>query len=282
MFTSGQVSSNRYNLIKVLSFALPLIVTAMTLGPAPVRAAGGLVVTPTLVEFGPRDRYASLTLVNQGDETQTYRISLVNRRMLPNGQFEPTEEPAAGEGFAAPFIRYAPRQVTLEPRQPQTVRVMLRLPKDLKDGEYRSHILFEQLPRAEEKSATGGDTNGLKINVEARFGMSIPVILRQGELTASASIGDVTPTTLANGKQGLALTINRQGNESVRGDLLVMDGNEEVGLIRNLAIYLSTPERTVNLPLSRPAETARELTVEYRQRQKDGGALIASRTVQLR
>ena len=108
--------------------------------------AGGLVVSPSIIEFDGRQRYAKLILVNQDTKTHCYRISFINKRMREDGELVDTDHPAEGEGFSDKFLRFSPRQVTLEPGIPQTVRVMMRLPAGVKDGEYRSHMLFQQLP----------------------------------------------------------------------------------------------------------------------------------------
>ncbi|KPJ91128.1 MAG: hypothetical protein AMJ55_12370 [Gammaproteobacteria bacterium SG8_15] len=63
--------------------------------------------------FEARDRTAQVTVVNSGDETGTYRIELVNKRMTDAGTFENIEEPGEGDLFADKMLRYSPRQVVL-------------------------------------------------------------------------------------------------------------------------------------------------------------------------
>ena len=38
------------------------------------------------------------------------------------------------------MIRYAPRRVTVPPGGSQQIRILLRRPRDLEPGEYRSHL----------------------------------------------------------------------------------------------------------------------------------------------
>jgi len=61
---------------------------------APAYAAGGLVVTPQLVELDSRNRSQVLALANRGTETETYRISVVNYRMDSKGDLHRTDAPA--------------------------------------------------------------------------------------------------------------------------------------------------------------------------------------------
>ena len=107
---------------------LLLVLCGSNLEATTAQAAGGLVVSPQLVELDSRNRSQVLTLANRGTETQTYRVSIVNYRMDAAGNLHPTDTPAEGEGFANALFRYAPRQITLELGKPQTVRILYRRP----------------------------------------------------------------------------------------------------------------------------------------------------------
>lgn len=255
------------------------------LGSAPAAAAGGLVVTPQLVELDSAARSQVLTLANRGGETETYRISIVNYRMDADGNLHLIQEPPAGERFAGALFRYAPRQITLEPGKPQTVRVLYRRPANLQEGEYRSHLLFQQVPKAAPDGVETNTGGGLSLQIRTVFGVTVPVIVRHGRLQASGALQDVAATRTVDGKPGVALRIARHGERSLRGDLVALLGEEEVGRLNNVAVYLSTPYRNVVLPLDPeklPPGGGRELRVEYRERVDKGGAAIASSVLPLR
>src|SRR5918994_1466382 len=103
--------------------------------------------------FTPRCRGAEVVLNNIGEEPATYRISVEFRRMTPDGGLMEVDQPTAEEKLAQDMIVYAPRRVTLAPRQPQSVRVSARAPQGLPDGEYRVHLLFRAIPPARPASA---------------------------------------------------------------------------------------------------------------------------------
>src|SRR5512140_2324543 len=109
-------------------------------------APGGLLVAPTRVVFEGRQRSAELTLVNTSDRTATYRISLVHMRMGEHGEMQQATAPDSLELLTDSMIRYSPRRTVLPPGVPQTVRIQLRLPSVLEPGEYRTHLLFRQVP----------------------------------------------------------------------------------------------------------------------------------------
>jgi P pilus assembly chaperone PapD len=264
---------------------LLLVLCGSNLAVTPAQAAGGLVVSPQLVELDSRNRSQVLTLANRGTETQTYRISIVNYRMDAAGNLHPTDTPAAGEGFANALFRYAPRQVTLEPGKPQTVRILYRRPANLQEGEYRSHLLFQQVPEAQEPGSSRQVGNGFSVQIQTLFGVTIPVLVRHGTLNGEGELTELTATKTGDGKPGIALRIARAGAKSLRGDLVALVGEEEVGRMNNVAVYLSTTHRDVVLPLD-PEKlgqgSGRDIHVEYRERATDGSTAIASGSLRLR
>lgn len=263
------------------SSALLPVLCLMLVHPGAVFAAGGLVISPQLVELDSRQRSKVLTLANRGEETQTYRISVINYRMGPDGNLYPADTPTAGEGFATGLFRYAPRQITLEPGRPQTVRILYRRPANLGEGEYRSHLMFQQVPKARPATADQGNAAGLSIQIEPIFGITVPVIIRHGKLEANGELTDLNMTNV-NGNTGISMRIARSGRKSLRGDLVASVGGESLARLNNVAVYLSTPYREVVLPLKpeeAKAAAGREILVEYRPRGDDDGRPIASGSV---
>ncbi|MBL4667532.1 MAG: fimbria/pilus periplasmic chaperone [Sneathiella sp.] len=246
-------------------------------------AAGGLVVTPQLVELDHRTRSKVLTLANRGKGTETYRISIINYRMDENGNLTPTETPSENEGFANGLFRYAPRQITLKPGKPQTVRILYRRPKNLQEGEYRSHLLFQQIPEAKTIAKNTGNGPGLSFKIETIFGITIPVIVRHGQLQAQGQISNLKTATVKTGK-GISMRISREGQRSLRGDLVALAGSEEIGRLNNVAVYMSTPHRNIVMsldPEKSGSATGNDITVEYRERGATSGPVIASGNVTL-
>lgn len=226
-------------------------------------APGDLLVAPTRVVLEGSRRTAEITLVNTGSVTATYRISFVNLRMNEeDGTKEILPSDAtADERFAEPLIRFSPRQVTLQPRIAQTVRIQLRLPAELPAGEYRSHLLFRAVPDAPAARAAGETETDFSVQLVAVFGVSIPVIVRHGETSATATLSGlelVAPTDAA-ALPSLRFRIHRAGNRSVYGNLAVTfagaDGPPTVlGLANGVAVYTPNATRTASLDLRVPPE----------------------------
>ena len=252
---------------------------------------GGLAIMPTAVVFEGRKRNAEITLVNTASTPMTYRISFKNMRMLENGTFEDIEEPQDGELFADQLIRFSPRQVYLEPGVSQVVRLQVRKPADLATGEYRSHLLFQSVPSA----TTGEDIekvllkeDEISVNISMIYGVTIPVLVRHGELTASLSITDLTlnPSGHTNKHMVLSFSVQRNGNKSVSGEADVrfesaQGGDKQlVGYVRGIAVLFPYPMRNVRIPLTLYEEAGElpkgTLQIIYRARPEDGGEVQAT------
>lgn len=181
-------------------------------------AMADLMLFPTRVVFEKDQRSAQVELVNQGKTPETYRISVVNRRMGEAGEFIVITEPGPGEQFAESMLRYSPRQVTIPPGTSQTVRILLRKPADLAPGEYRSHLQFDRVADATAGSSVeevGKDSSGKGVGVvlSALVGASIPVIVRHGDTQAQVGLSDLAWTPLtATTPAAVAFAIHRDGN----------------------------------------------------------------------
>lgn len=252
-----------------------------------------LMLYPTRVVFENNDRSAQLELINQGNSTATYRITLVNRRMGVDGGFSEAETAGPGERFADDLVRYSPRQVTLAPGAGQTVRIMVRKPANLAAGEYRSHLLFSKQPVAKPRDAEARakpDSDSIGISVSLLMGASIPVIVRHGGTEAEVTLSQLALRQSDLDKTVLSLRINRRGSQSVYGDVAVSftpkAGKEEIIARANgLAVYTPNTHRRINLPLSMPKGLSLpggRLKVVYRQQAEQGGALLAETVAQVR
>ena len=248
---------------------------------AAVPTGPGLLVSPTYVLLDGRTRSQALLLSNRGVAPQTYRITLVNRLQRSDGQLVETDKPGEGEGFASTIVRYAPREVVLPPDKPQTVRLLLQMPANLPDGEYRSHILFQQIPtmKPTEDAATEV-APGISVTIRAVFGITIPLIVRKGTLSASASLSDLHVVHLADERSGVTLHLNRSGTRSLHGDLIAEIDGSPAGQLKNVNVFLSTPYRELVIPLSTKGDLkGHRVSVKFAEDEAVLGAASATQTL---
>lgn len=249
-------------------------------------AASQIMVTPTRIVFDAKTRTETVTVINSGDEEGTYRIMLVNKRMLPDGNIVSAKTAEAGEQFADKMIRYSPRQVTLKPGQSQIVRLSLRKPRDLDDGEYRSHMTFKALPNKQKGvdiSAFDKNSNNIGVKLTAIISVTIPVIIRHGKTEASVSIDslNLSPPNEKSPQPMLSMELKREGTQSVYGDFvaeLESDGKTTVvGRMNGVAVYTPNASRSIKLPLTVPEGVKLNgvLKVYFRTQAKRGSAILA-------
>lgn len=219
---------------------------------APVPAAAELLVAPTRVVLSPAQRSAELVIVNKGTETAAFRIAIENRRMREDGSLEDAAEALPGENFADDKLRYSPRQLVLEPGARQVVRVMASAPGDLAPGEYRSHLRLMSAPVSAGRTQLAGEAstdNSLSIALVAIRSLTIPVILRNGNLDASVTMQSAAMA--ADNPGQLMIRLARTGTRSTYGDIrfTVAGEKEPAWLVRGVAIYTPNPARDVIVPL---------------------------------
>jgi P pilus assembly chaperone PapD len=227
---------------------------------ASAQGAGDLLVAPTRLVFEGRQRTAEVTLVNIGAKTATYRLSFVQLRMNADGGTQEIQaaDKLPDELFAHDLIRYSPRQVTLEPRAAQTIRLQLRKPEGLVPGEYRSHLLFRAVPTDEPRLEAPADA--VTVRLTPIYGVSIPVIVRHGELQATAQLTDLA-LTRGDAAPTLDFQIRRAGDRSVYGNLsatFTPAGGKPVvvGQANGVAVYATAAIRHATLELRLPPGTA--------------------------
>lgn len=259
-----------------LAILLPL---SLTMASTTAHAAGDLLIAPTRVVLDGR-RGTEVILNNIGDEEATYRITLELRRMNAQGRLDDVDAEKATdpEKAALDVIRYAPRRVTLPPNQPQSIRIGLQPNETLPDGEYRAHMLFRAIPKATPADAAANPSEGLKIQIIPIYGISIPVIVRKGNVSATASLANVR---IGKDNEGptLEFDMNRSGNRSMFGEIHVTKPgvSEPLNITKGIAIYPEIDRRVVSIPLSPElaAQVRGDIVISYYEAPEAGGGLIS-------
>ena len=245
-------------------------------GPPAIAGLGhggqGFVVTPNRIVFDGRRPYSTLTLANTGEGPAAYRLSLVRMRMSITGEITPVDTPATGEAFADTLVRFSPHQFEVAPRSFQVVRLLVRIPPGLPEGEYRSHLLIQEIPvPGPNQEMVASNQSGIQIRLTPVFGTAIPVIVRKGQPAAQVSFADLRyrPGTTPHEKSSLTLKLVRAGERSIFGDLecfAVRPGHQPrvIGVLKGIAVYTPNPERQVEVALeSSPVDRGESLRVRF-------------------
>ena len=266
----------------------PVIAAAVLVGGISTEASAGvgdLLVAPTRIMLDGR-KGTEIVLNNIGDAPATYRISVEFRRMTADGNLEDVTEPTAQEKAAADMIVYAPRRVTLAPHEPQSIRITARPPQGLPDGEYRVHLLFRAIPPSTPVTAAADtSTKGLKLQLIPVYGVTIPVIVRLGNLQATAGIANVA-LEKKDGKEAISLDLNRSGARSTFGEVQVLKAGvkDPIAIQKGVAIYTEVGTRRISIPVDESYKGAvtGPVTVQYIETNRDGNEKLAETQAVLR
>jgi len=268
--------------MKVLFTALLTCLFAQTVN-------AGLEIHPKRIVMEDRDRAASLDLLNSGDATIRYQIFFEVKQISPDGKIVDVLNPDETGPHAKDMIRYSPRRVDIPADGQQTIRLAVRRPKDLPDGEYISHLVFKEIPNkapVREKEAELPDTV-LKLSIKPTLRIAIPVIVRKGQLSATADISDLE--LVDEGEfGGVAFQLHRQGTASLYGAVEVYEQvngvlGERVGYGKGVAVYTSLEQRRVRIFLSqKPSEQATGLLVRFDEAGEFGGNNLVEKVITLK
>ncbi len=235
---------------------LALVFVSVLLSNSNAAAQGNLLITPRRVVFEGSKQSQELTLANTGADTAKYTVSFVQYRMTKEGAFEQIEVPDSGQLFADKFLRFFPRTVTLPPNGSQVIRMQYRKNSDMQEAEYRSHVYFRAIP--EEKplgeDEKPKDSTAIGVKLTPIFGISIPVIVRNGDLDLKVGLTNLSLDTKSDTVPNLSVTFERSGTKSVYGDLTATwepaQGDAvEVGVVRGIAVYTPNTLRNFKMQL---------------------------------
>lgn len=284
------------NFFKPLMIGMLIIFVSVFILPV-MTAEAKVMVFPRRIIFEDNNRSATIRLINTGEEQITYRILFMQSRMTEDGNIERIASPEQREDrldqmMAQDLIRYSPRQVTLPTGEIQLVRLQVNKPAGLEEGEYRSRLLFQEIPEnIEFEGDDSANNGGFSIELRAIYGISIPIFVRHGELSADVEISDVqlSKNEATDLLPEIFLTINRSGSSSIYGNIEVKyipnEGRTKIlGRISGTALYTDVEER--NLRLSLPGAQDIELNegkiyISYSRPDEDGGGILAETELEL-
>lgn len=248
-----------------------------------------LLLTPTRIIFEPRERSKTMVLKNTSTQPKSYRVFFKNLQMDEFGIYH-EKEPTESENLAAPYVRYSPRLIKINPGQTQTIRLIARRKADMGLSEYRSHLAFKEIPPEDFGNVIGADEQVENtVRVVTLFEITIPVILKTGPDNYSVAI-DGLKLIKEDNVTKLRVVLNREGDTSAYGDIEVKYKREEadtpqtVGQINRLFIFYPSNKRQIDITLELPDGITLDegiLQVYYNQLQKKGGDHIAFSTLNL-
>ena len=241
-----------------------LILAFLLVLPANV-AMARIDILPRIVVLNDRERSAEITVLNLFNQPSLYRLSMIHYRQNPDGTYETLETPLSPDFDPETIVRLSPKQFQLTGGGRQKIRMSVRRPADLPEGEYRFHLLAK---RFESADANNSDLNteGAKINMKMNVAVAIPVIIRNGAINVQAAITDaryISPSESIDNRNEMSVTVNRQGTSSSIGELSIYQGDERIGYVSNFNVFPEITSRTIAVPLARDPRGQGQVRIVY-------------------
>ena len=253
------------------------------------------ILFPTRVVMDGGQKASQINLVNRGTATGAYRLSLQDSAMSEAGSVSIIDDSEEATPFSIRrFVRFSPRRTQLTGRDNQNIRVQVRPPKDLPDGEYFGHLkvlVTSDNVEADNKEIEQDEEGaGFQLKLRQRSALAIPIIYRHGNTSVSVELQNIK---LDRKEKTLAMDLVRSGNRSVMGDILVdhiASGGVRTRISEHLgkAVYVNISKRvfkeTLNVPdstsLDRLNLAEGQLHIQYVE-QTDKSVLIREAYVEL-
>lgn len=259
-----------FSLTLALSFIIPSLAHAR------------IDIVPQKIVIDPRERGGEFTILNLYDVKGTFRIELLNFEQNENGIYKELEGPLNPNFDPEKIVRFSPRQFSIEPGGRQKVRLSLRKPADLPEGEYRFHAKAIRLTQDDERKNTDGT-----VQVIMNMGITIPVIVRHGQAASEAKISNpqlVPAPQTKNTQPELQLDILREGNASAIGKIEVFwhaqgKSNKKIGLVSNANVFTEINKRHFKIPLGEMPTGNGNLLIRYSD-EVNKGKIIDEVTIQ--
>lgn len=247
---------------KIRLFLATLAVMASCMIMPVSKAWSQAMIMPFRVTFENRDRMSEVVLVNPSNTAAvTYKLAWLNRAMTEDGNYKVLEGLLNPEFDPETAILFSPRQVTLPPGGKQKIRLSLRRPADLPDGEYRAHLNLQRVGKVAHTTVKPKNApDNLNVKMGMNFGISIPVIVRQGgpyDTTATIGKPSFIPASADGNKPAqIKFDINRTGKYSANGSVTVYwtpaGGQEQqVAIRKGVKVYHEVDRVAVTLPLTK-------------------------------
>lgn len=260
--------------VRILIFVLVLVASYRMPAVALGQGSGDLSVSPTRIVLEGNNKSDVLKLVNRGPKPAAYSLSFVQYAMSEDGRLTELPDSLPGMLRASDIVEYSPAQLTIAPGESKEITISAKPTTGRCKGEYRSHLYFRSIPvEPVTPITTDSSSDNFSVQLKAVFGVSVPVIVRLGNLTARAAI--VGPEIVPHDSTAtLNFQLRREGDKSLYGDITVTYQAKgakpvEINSTRGLAVYTPNRLRQISLQLTAPESTsfgAGKYTIVYRDR----------------
>jgi len=250
--------------------SLPLLLLTL------VRPASAVSISPIALYIDSRTRVGTLNLWNDGTRPEEIDIAFaygyVVSDSLGNWQVPLIRNPDSippAEPSAVAWLRAFPRRFVLQPGQRQIVRVLVRPPANLPEGEYWARVIVRSRGG---QPPIEGEQQGVRFSIEVAIENVIALSYRHGRVWTSVDLAGVQ-TRMRGDTLRVLVDLTRGGNAAFIGRVLaeVLDPRGRI-LARQevpVSVYRSPFRTRVDFPLGIDARGAARLRIRVDNNRTD-------------
>ncbi|OEU67710.1 MAG: hypothetical protein BA863_03360 [Desulfovibrio sp. S3730MH75] len=249
--------------MKLISIVVSVLFLILVVAPSAYAGMPkGIMLEPLRLEMKDGVNSRQITVFNQShDSSISYTIRQVVLRMDEFGNMIAPEKITKREKLALSMVRYSPKVATIPPGKRQVVRVLIRRPPNLPEGEYLSYLSVSPVVPSQKKDLGAADKNeegaGIKINMYV--GVSMPVLIIEGNPASTTKLSDMKLITTKRKKRAVQFYIERSGKASsfVRVEVYgTKDGKEElIARDTRVVTYVNLKKRIEEINLVKDAQS---------------------------
>lgn len=231
-----------------------------------------VIISPYVVYMDEYNKYGSMIVQNESMESYEVSISFVfgypisdslgNRTM----KYEPNPDDSLPSING--WIKAFPKKIILNPKERQTIRMMVKPPAGLKDGTYWTRIVTSSLPIENDVDSTKG---GVSAKVKFVLNQVTTAIYRKGKNEVNLSLTNPKIFKDSSDNYQFLYGIKKGGNSPFYGNLYFNIYDEMDSLITSQKDYLSIffdiyRNYNVKNNILKSGKYRAELVVEYNEK----------------
>ena len=179
------------------------------------------------IGIAPTGFYTSL------DKNETHEVMVTNNTMEPMRIEISAEKDQGWEKYdMGEMMKIYPKSITLKPNGSRSVRFAVRGGKDLPEGEYKTKLVFRELPakpKDKDKEVKGETGQEVAVDFELLTEIHVAAYGLKGQRKIGAQLTGSEVKKDPNGNRKLVANFNLSGNSglAVIGDIEYLDGSKK-------------------------------------------------------
>jgi len=199
-----------------------------------------VIISPYVVYTDEQNKFGSLIVQNESYDAYEITISFIFgypvSDSLGNRTMQYIREPNDSLPSINNWVKAFPKKFVLNPKERQTVRLLVKPPNDLPDGTYWTRIVTSSAPVINEE-----DTSKSGVSAKLRFVLNqvTTAVFRKGNAKTQLSIPNVKLYSDSTKNYQLLYSLKREGNSPYFGYLKLKVFNSENKLVKEESDYTS-------------------------------------------